>query len=171
MTAPFDLRSLEPLREALLQRARNDADAVLAQADAEGAAVLQRAEAEADRIRAAARERGTADGTASAAATRAGAERRARSLLLDAHRAAAEEERRAAREAVRALVDDAIYPRVRAALVARARSELGADAVVVDVAGGGILATAAGRSIRYALDDLADEVLARQPSPEGTASA
>ena len=171
MTAPFDGRSLEPLREALLRRARNEADAVLAQADTEGAAVLQRAQAEADRIRTAARERGVADGTASAAATRAGAERRARSLLLEAHRAAAEEERRAAREAVRTLVDDAIYPPARAALVARARSELGADAVVVDVAGGGIRATAAGRSIRYALDDLADELLARQPSAERTASS
>jgi hypothetical protein len=115
MTAPFDQRSLEPLIQALLRRARHDADDVLAQADAEVAAVLQRAEAEADRILAAARERGAADGSASAAATRAGAQRRARSVLLDARRAAAEEERRAAREAVRTLMDDAEYPAVRAA--------------------------------------------------------
>jgi vacuolar-type H+-ATPase subunit E/Vma4 len=171
MTAPFDQRSLEPLIQALLRRARHDADDVLAQADAEVAAVLQRAEAEADRILAAARERGAADGSASAAATRAGAQRRARSVLLDARRAAAEDERRAAREAVRTLMDDAEYPAVRAALVARARSELGADAVIADLAQGGVRATAAGRSIRYALDDLADELLARQPAPGKAAPA
>lgn len=170
MTAPIDERSLEPLKAALLRRARNDADAVLAHADTEAAAVLERARAEADRILTTARERGSADGAASAAATRAGADRRARSMLLEARRAAAEEERRAAREAVRALADDPDYPAVRTALIARAQSELGADAVIADLAGGGIRATVGGRSVRFALADLADEILAGHPATSKDAS-
>jgi hypothetical protein len=96
MPAELDA-ALEPVRGALLDRARADATAAGAAADARAEGVLAGARAEADRLVAQARAQGAADGAAALAATRARARRQARSVVLAAQRAAYEELRRRAR--------------------------------------------------------------------------
>jgi hypothetical protein len=98
--------ALEPVRRALLDRARADAAATRATAEARAEAVLTRARAEAERLVAEARAQGEADGAIVLATTRARARRQARSVVLAAQRSAYEELRRQARAEARRLVGD-----------------------------------------------------------------
>jgi len=150
---------LAALQSALLERARRDADAAVAAADADAAEVLAKARAEADALLADARARGTADGAAALAGERSRAEREARSVLLAAQRTAHDQARQAARDAVTELRHDPTYPTLLDALAARARRELDPAAAVTELPGGGLVAEADGRRIEYSLADLADDIM------------
>src|SRR5512145_470506 len=83
--------ALAPVREALLRRAREDAQRLLADADQAAAATLAAARHEAAEIRAAARAQGEADAGSVLAGERARLRRRARAMTLGAQGAAYEQ--------------------------------------------------------------------------------
>lgn len=159
--------ALAPLASALLDRARQDAQATLARADEDAGATVAQARAEADALLADARAKGAADGAAVSAAARMRAEREARRVLLEAGSVARDDLRRAAREAVAGLRHDPRYPQVIDALRARAAHELGPEATVTVLAGGGLLAEAGSRRVEYVLADLADDLLDQMDSTVG----
>ncbi len=162
MTTSVPLASTEalaPLVSALLDRARQEAEAALADADADARAVVARARAEADALRVDARAKGTADGAAVCAAARMRAERDARRIVLEAQSAAREDLRRAAREAVGGLRHDPQYPAMLEVLRARAIHELGHQVAVTELEGGGIVAEAGPRRLEYSLAALADHLM------------
>lgn len=150
---------LAPVREALLTRARADADRTLADADADVAAILARAQSEADAIRAEARAQGESDAAAVLAAERARVRRRSRAVVLAAQREAYDELRARVLQALAALRDDPAYGPWRDRLADHARTVLGADAVVSEPAEGGVLAEANGRRTLYSLAELADHMI------------
>ncbi len=151
--------SLAPLAAALRDRAHAAADEVLARADEDARESLDRAHQEAEALLGQARAKGAADGQAVLAAERAGAARRARAVLLAAQQAAHDDLRTAAREAVRALREDPDYPAMLEALRARALSDLGPGAVVTTLDRGGIVAESGPRRIEYSLEGLADDLV------------
>jgi hypothetical protein len=102
--------ALEPVRRALLDRAAADAAGTRASADDQAEALLARARAEADRLVAEARAQGAADGAVTLAASRARTRRQARAVVLAAQRRAYEELRRQARQEARRLVADLDLP-------------------------------------------------------------
>lgn len=157
--APAD--PLAPLREALLARARTDADATLARADEAARATVEQAQAEAAAILAEARAKGAQEADAVAAAERARASRAAREVVMTAQRQAYEALRDQARSAVAELRRDDAYPHLRDALTARVHAELGAEAVVEELPDGGVVGRVPGRSLRFALADLADHLVDR----------
>lgn len=164
MTAPSAHRPDDPLAilvTALLDRARGDADAALATADAAATATLTRARAEADAILDEARAKGAADGEAIVAAQRSRAQQLARTELLVARRVARERARQAARDAVCRLRTHESYPAAILALREQVTTELGPDAVVLELDRGGIVGTVPGRRIEYSLEGLADDVMDR----------
>lgn len=150
---------LAPLAAALRDRARAAAAELLAQADADAQTMLATAQQEAEALLTKARAKGAEDGTAVLAAQRAGAQRRAHGVLLAAQLAAQDNLRVAAREAVRALRDDPDYPRMLEALRTRARDDLGSDAAITEVQGGGIVAGSGHRRVEYSLQGLADDLV------------
>jgi vacuolar-type H+-ATPase subunit E/Vma4 len=151
---------LAPLAAALLQRAREEADTLLSDADARAGAALAEARATAEGILAEARARGRADADAVLSAARARADRRARAIVLAAQREALDSARLAARRAVRGLRDEPDWPELREGLRRRAHEQLGPDAVLTDLPDGGLVATAGGRRLDLSLDALADDVVA-----------
>ncbi len=167
-----DVTTLEPVRAALLARARAESAAILAAADATAAERVARARAEGERIRAAARARGTVEATALLAADRARARQEARGLVLAARREAYEALRAAAREAATRLRDEPGYPELREHLVAEARRVLGQRACIREAPSGGVIGEVPGRRIDLSLAGLADRAaedcraeLEREPWP------
>ena len=159
---------LGPVREALLARARAEADGVLAAADATVAAAVRSARADADDLLGQARRQGEADAAGVLADERTRARRRARTVVLTAEREAYDELRRRVRAAVADLADDPAYAALQTALAERARSEFGAGATVRDDGTGGVVAEAGDRRMAYRLADLADlAVGALGPEVEG----
>jgi hypothetical protein len=144
------------VRAALLALAKRDADRVLAAADADVAATLAEGEAEAGQIESAARAAAETDAATLLAVEQARANRRARTMELQARRVAYDELVRRARDAVRDLSGE---PGLMDRLTRLARSELGADATVVDSPDGGIVAEAGGRRVSYALTALAEQAV------------
>ena len=150
---------LEPLRAALRARAEAAADQLRAAAEEDGRRLVATANEEAASLLAGARAQGAADADAQLAADRARSRHAARSVVLDAQRAAYERMRRQARDAVRRLLDD---PAERARLAAIACRQLGDHAVVHDQPAGGVLAEAAdGRRIDASVDALVDSAVSR----------
>ena len=150
---------LAPLTTALLRRAQQAADDLLARSDADAEHALERARAEADRVLAEARARGRADAAEVLAAERARAEREARAVVLAAQQAAHEALRQAARAQVTALVDDPGYPALLEALRARAQRELGPGCTIEELPDGGIRATVDDRHLELSLAGLADDLV------------
>jgi vacuolar-type H+-ATPase subunit E/Vma4 len=148
--------ALAPVREALLAAARADAAALLADADADAAAAAETARGQAAALLAAARAESAADVETALAGERAAARRRARTTVLEARRDVFGEIRNASRAAVRTLRDEPEYARLRDALAAAARAELGAAASMVEHESGGLVAAAGGRHLDYSLDGFAD---------------
>jgi vacuolar-type H+-ATPase subunit E/Vma4 len=146
---------LAPVREALLARARAEADTLLTAADATVAAALDSARADAEALLRQARSQGEADAAGVLADERTRTRRRARTVVLTAERQAHDELRRRVRTGVAALADDPGYAAVRTALGERARSALGAGATVRDDRAGGLVAEAGDRQVAYRLADLA----------------
>jgi len=153
------LDPLDPVRRALLDDARRDVDAMLAQADTEAAAIREDAGARAREIRESAVSLGEDDAAATLRAERTRARRRARQLLLGAQRDMYDELRRAALERAALLRQEPGYSRAIEGLTARARDDLGPDAAVTDHPSGGVVAEANGRHVSFTVESLVDEAL------------
>jgi hypothetical protein len=152
--------ALEPVREALLARARADAAALLDEADRDATAELAAARRRVERLREDAVVQGRADAKVAVRSHLARARGEARARVLHARRAAYEELRVRVQESAARLVHDPAYPAFRDRLVTRAKEELGPDAVVTEDATGGVTAVAGARRVSYTLVALADMVLA-----------
>jgi vacuolar-type H+-ATPase subunit H len=152
---------LEPLRLALMRSARDEATALVTQADETASRVESAAREEAARIREQARARGAVDATDLVAAQRSQASREARAVVLAAHRAEYDALRSSAREAVAALSVEPDYPLVRKRMVDVLRGLLGDGASIADAPGGGVTATVPGRSADFGLARLADRAVDR----------
>lgn len=149
---------LAPLEDALLARARAEADAVLAAAWEEAARVRREAQEEATALADDARARGEEDARAVLAFERSHARRAARDVVLQAQRDAHESLRRAAVEAVRARLTD---PRTAAALAGLVRSRLGPEGTVTEHPAGGVVGTAPdGRTVDASVPVLVASALA-----------
>ncbi|WP_454857485.1 hypothetical protein [Promicromonospora soli] len=146
--------ALEPVRSAVLRRARADADGVRAAAEADAARVRAAAEAKAAETLARARAEGAADAVELLETQRARTRRSMRARELAAQRVAHDDLRRLAVDAVRERLRDGPGRELREALVVVARRLLGPHAVLTDAPGGGIEAEAGGRRVDLTLDAL-----------------
>ena len=154
--------ALAQLRKRLAADAAEQADAVIAAADAEADALLDSARRDVERIRADAESRG-ADTAAEVSRTRsAQVRRRAHSRVLEASAEVREQLRSAVRAAAAELPTDPRYPVFRARLVERARALLGEGATVADAPGGGVVVTDGARRLDFSLRALADQALEAQ---------
>jgi hypothetical protein len=156
--------AVEPLRDALLERAHAEAEHVLAAADERAAELLAEAEAHGAALVAQARAEGLAAAALAGAHEQALARRRARTLVLAAQRELYEELRRQARAAVHDLRRDLRrYATLLERLSAAARAQLGEGAELeVDPPGaGGVRAADGPRSVDYTLDALVERCVAR----------
>ncbi len=152
--------ALAPVREALLDRARDDAERCLADAGAESAKLLDQARADAAEQLAAARASGAADADELADAELSRTRVTARGVVLSTQREAYEELRR---RAIASLRDRA---ELRPVLAARATAALGGRPTVRDAAGGGVTGERDGRwvdctvaaLVDHALDELAGHI-------------
>lgn len=152
--------ALTPVRIALQRAAQRDADTVVAQAEREAAETLARGRHEAEQILQRARTEGERDAERLRVEQRARARRRARSVVLSTQRQALDRLRDLARQAARALwADPGTRPAVREQLVARARSDLGTSATIVDHPDAGIVATTDHARAIFLVADLADRVV------------
>ncbi len=159
---------LVPVREALLARARADAERLLAEVDAEGDAIIARAQVEAEAIRAEARAQGEADAASVLVADRARARRQGRALVLAAQREGYSGLRARVVEQAATLRGDPGYATWCDRLSEVVRAALGPDAVVRELPEGGILGEAPGHRIAYTLVALAERALdALGPDVEG----
>ncbi len=150
--------ALAPLRRALLDGARADAERVRDEAEREAARAEEEAARRAAGILDEARRRGEADGAERLAAARASARRDARAVVLRAQRAAYDGLRRAAVEAVeRDLARDEEQARLRSLVV----DLLGPDADLEVGADGDLRGTAPdGRVVDASAERLVDLALA-----------
>ncbi|RZU53391.1 hypothetical protein EV385_5314 [Krasilnikovia cinnamomea] len=149
-----NLDSLAPVRSALLNRARADAEKIRAGAAAEAGQATAAAQARAEAIRAEAETAGRAEARAAGAAEVAAAGRTARGLILRARREAYEELRDAVRQR---LAEDPLLIEVFSARIRRALSP-GATLTVVP---GGVVGVDEDRQVECTIDGLTDEVLRR----------
>ncbi|GAA2895511.1 hypothetical protein [Streptomyces mexicanus] len=168
MTAPADgsgattttsADALAPVRAELIRAAQADADAVLARAREDADETLRAAHAEADALLEQARRDGVRDGAADAAAERVRAHQDAWSRELGARAEVYAD----LREKIRAGVEEALTN--DAALMARLRERawelLGSSAVIMTADSGGVTAHTAGRRVDLTADTLTDRALAR----------
>lgn len=150
--------ALEPLRAALIARARADADRLCTDAETAGRELLAGAGEEAEALLAKARAQGETDAAAMFASEMDRARRSARGVVLAAQRAAYNELRQRALTAVRGLLSD---PARRARLATVLRSQLGDQAVIHEHPDGGIVAeTSDGRSVDASIEKLVDNAVA-----------
>jgi vacuolar-type H+-ATPase subunit E/Vma4 len=169
MTPALDATTLEPVRAALLARARRDADVAITDATARAEHRVAEAFADAERRLSEARARGEAEAASALADEEARVRQRTRTLLLEARRAVYEELRRRTHEEVQRLRSDPTYPRLRAAVESRSASRLGPAARSREAENGGCVVEAPGRRIDATLDALADwaleSVATSEPGP------
>jgi vacuolar-type H+-ATPase subunit E/Vma4 len=150
--------ALAPVRAALLDRARAEAEATVRTAQAEADRTLAEGAAQARALVDQARREGAADAEAALAAERSRTRRRCRGLVLGAQRAAYDALRTTTQEQVAALRDDTQWPAMRARLVARGRHLLGPDAELAEVPDG-VVVRAGTRSADLTLSSLAEDRL------------
>ena len=137
-----DVSELIPVQAALLRRAHADAETELAGADRDTADVNAAATAQVTQLLDQSRAQAADDVMVLEAAERSRGLREARSIQLQARRATYDALVSAAAAAVRdELADD---PEVVSALSERARTELGADAILSRLPDGGLVAEAGG---------------------------
>ncbi|NKQ58867.1 hypothetical protein HFP15_39095 [Amycolatopsis sp. K13G38] len=167
MTAE-ETAALMPVREALLDRARADADRTLSEARADARRALEEAERAATQIREQASDQGEAQGTEAAVAERARARRLVRAAELRARSRAYQRLRAQVAAELRKLRADPDYPRLLERMADEARRALGEDATITTAPEGGVLAEGAGVRADYSLDAFADRaVAALGPDVEG----
>ena len=166
------MRELEPIRRSLISRASSRADDMVAQARADATATLTAADQEASRIIKTAREEGRRAAESRGLNDLIGAERTARSMILEAEDAVEVEARARALAAALSFRDDPEYSKLLDILEAHARRRLGGSAAIdrdpPEV--GGIRARLARGSLDYTLPALVDQMLdtalvERQVSP------
>jgi hypothetical protein len=150
--------ALAPVRAALLDRARAEAEATVRTAQDEAHRTLAEGAAQARALVEQARREGAADAEAALAAERSRTRRRCRGLVLRAQQAAYDALRTTTQEQVATLRDDPEWPAMRARLVARGRHLLGPDAELAD-APDGVVARAGARSVELTLSSLAEDRL------------
>ncbi|MFS4092974.1 hypothetical protein [Streptomyces sp. AF1A] len=157
MTAPVD--ALAPVRAELLRAARASADAVMDRARADANETLRSARATAEAVLTRARDLGRADGAAAAARERV----RALQDSWAGELAARAEVHAALRAAVRAGVREefAKDPSLRSRCAAAAREVLGPRARVTAASTGGVTAEVPGRRVDLSADALAERALDR----------
>lgn len=143
--------ALAPLCQALRDGVAEQRRSLLAEADETAAHLLVEARASANRILVEARAAGAADGRAELAAQQAGDRRADRTAELGAQHAAYAELWRQVAERIAAWC---ARPEVRLLLIDRARSALGADAVVVDAPNGGVTGMSDGRRLDLDADTI-----------------
>lgn len=153
------LEELEPVRRALLDDARAQADRLVADARADADRALAAAQAEVDAAVERARSKAAASARARSEDELATARRDAYAAILAAQaelRSELVEEVRARLASVRS---DPRAPRLVDHLVALARTQLGDGAEIIHDPDGGIVATAGPRRVDYRLTALADRAV------------
>jgi hypothetical protein len=150
----------EPLREALLEQARVDAERALGHADEQVALKLRDAEERGREIVERARAEGTAAAAIASAHEEARARQRARTLVLATRLELYEELARQSRAAAHAFRGDPGYRTLLERLSAAARFQLGeGTALEVDPLEGGVRASSGARHVDYTLDALVERCL------------
>ena len=162
-----DVNELTPVHAALLRRAHADAETTLAEADRDAADMDAAATAQVTQLLDEAKARAADDVMVLEAAERSRVLREARSIELRARRATYDALVAAAAAAVRdQLADD---PAVVSALSERARTVLGADAILSRLPDGGLAAEADGRRLVLPLQALVEhgvgQLIASEESP------
>lgn len=157
MSAPLPdlVNALAPVRDALLRAAREDARRTLDASQAQTRRAISDAEHRAEVVRGEARASGAAAADVALATERAQVRRQGRAIVLRARREAYEKLCTQVEMAGEAIVDRPSYQAMREALIAAAHRELGPDADVVDVRGGGIVARSGRREMDLSLATLA----------------
>ena len=149
--------ALAPLREALLERARAEADALSDSAATKSRAALEEARRTAESLISTARTEGREEADEVLAAEAAEVRGRAREVVLAARQAAYLDVRREAEAAVRDLLAE---PGRRSRMEAVLARELGGDAETTDLPGGGItVSTTDGRRVDASVAALVDAAL------------
>lgn len=150
---------LLPVRRALVAAAHEDAERLLADAEAQSREIVVRAQEEGDAIRAEARAQGEADAASALVTERARARRRARAVLLSAEAESCAVLRARALETALDLRADPAYGPWLERMRVRARATLGEDSVVTELPQGGVRGTAPGRRVEYSLAGLAERAV------------
>lgn len=151
--------ALAPVRAALLDRAERDAERLLAQSDSAARRATEEASALAARMRDEARAEGAADAAAALAAERARMGRRARGIVLRAHRDDFEALRSAVRRALPDVREDTDHRRVVQKMIDMTKGILGPDAQLREGEGGGVIGEALGRRVDCSLARFADRAV------------
>lgn len=151
--------ALEPVRTALLSAAQRDAQRVRTAGAAAAAWELSQAQQRAAAISIQARVQGEADAAAARTAAEAGARRHARTIVLQAQREAFVQLRDAVRTDLARLQGDPAYAALRSGLAGTVSRSLGADAVIRDADGGGVVGEVAGRRMDCSLRSFADRAV------------
>jgi len=133
MSRAIDGHALEPLRNALLNRARHEADAVEATMRSRAASELDAAIAAAAQATERARLQGLAEAARTLAADDAACRRQARTMLLAARRSVYDELRARTHDEVARLRDEPVYRELHDAMANAGRSTIGLNATVRDV--------------------------------------
>lgn len=152
--------ALEPVRAAMLHRARQDVAAAVASAGEAAMAMIAQAQAGADALVAQATAEGAAQAAPVAMAELSRGRQAARSAILGADLAIREEVVRRMRAAVLALRDGPDYPQLLERLSVLAASAAGPGAIVTAHPDGGVVATSGGVTVNCSLPRLADRVVA-----------
>jgi hypothetical protein len=151
--------ALEPVRAALTQQASVQAAGTEAEATRKATALLARADADAEALVAQAAAEGAAEAEPVAAAGLGRSRRAARAISLGAEETTREYLAGRIRAGVLAWRERADYPLVRDRLIEVAGRAAGADAVITEDPGGGIIATAPGIVVDCSLGRLADRAV------------
>jgi vacuolar-type H+-ATPase subunit H len=160
VTGPNELlTALAPVRAAMLAAAGHDVDRIVAESRAAGQQRIADAQAHGARLRQEARERGAADAAAAMAEQRSRVGRRARAIVMRAHREEYDALHEAARQAAPRLVEEPDYPGLRPNLAEAVRTLLGPDALLRDASGGGVIGQADGRRVDFSLARFADRAV------------
>lgn len=158
MRSVVDQQAFEPLRNALLARAREEAATTVARMLNDTATELDAARLAADQAAQDARRRGEAEGTTAVAIDDAIVRRQVHTLILAARLSVYEQLRLKVRNDVRQLHSEPIYRDLRDTMASAGRSLLGSSATVRDIDDGCVIESS-GRRVEVTLGSLADWAL------------
>ena len=169
MRGAVDQQAFEPLRNALLSRARGQAAACVSRARSETTAEVDAARADADQAVLDARRRGEIEGANAVAIDDALVRRQVHALLLAARRSVYEQLQLKTRTNVTQLHGEPIYRDLRDTMTSAGRSLIGPNASVRDIDDGCVIESS-GRRVEVTLRSLADWALdgVLADSPEWT---
>lgn len=155
--------SLDPVRAALLAQAEAEAEQLEEQAEERAAAQVERAEEQKAALVRRARAEGEAAAELEASSELTRARRTARTLVLEAQRAAYEDVRREAYAAAQRLRSERRYPELVDRLAERVRVDLGPEAELeLDPPEGGVIGRLGNRRVDHTLPALVERCLAER---------